>query len=223
MVKRISIYIVFLIFSQSLIAQDYKLGDDFVLVVRLVTNSNKADYIEKQLAREDLDEKSRKNYEESLATLITTREQQEAYVVESFRRGFELGHVYFIYDYQLKDWDKIAPLELKGLDGSVVNWNDTFKKPFIMLASGDYTVSHLTEKSLIMLDTDFDRALHPLGMFKSVKVRGKSLFSLTKVEDQWMRSINYFKEHLLKLLSNPESVESLKLNLLFGLAEEVQN
>ena len=54
MVKRISIYICFLIFAQTLNAQELRLGEDFVLVVRIVTNQNKADYINKQLEREDL-------------------------------------------------------------------------------------------------------------------------------------------------------------------------
>ena len=223
MVKRISIYICFLIFVQTLGAQDLMLGEDFVLVVRLVTNQNKADYINKQLEREDLNDKAKANYQESLVTLKRTRDKQEAYITEAFRNGFKNGHVYFVYDYQLKDWDKLAPLELKGLDGKTVRWNDSFKVPFVMLASGDYTITHLTEKSLIILNTDFDRAPHPLGMFKSIKVRGESLFTFSKLDQQWMKSINYLKEHLWEILSSPESVEGIRSNLLFDVDAEVKN
>lgn len=223
MFKRISIYICFLIFAQTLSAQDLKLGEDFVLVVRLVTNQNKADYINKQLEREDLNAKAKANYQESLVRLESTRDKQEAYITEAFRNGFKTGHVYFVYDYQLKDWDKLAPLQLKGLDGEIVNWNDSFKMPFLMLASGDYTITHLTEQSLIILNNDFDRAAHPLGMFKSIKVRGESLFTFSKLDQQWMKSINYLKEHLWDILSNPDFVEGIRSNLLFDVDAEVKN
>ena len=223
MVKRISIYICFLIFAQTITAQDLRLGEDFVLVVRLVTNQNKADYINKQLEREDLSAKTRTSYQETLKTLESIRDKQEAYIAAAFRNGFKNGHVYFVYDHQLKNWDKLAPLELKGLDGGTVTWNDSFKMPFMMLASGDYTVTHLTEQSLIILNTDFDRAAYPLGMFKSIKVRGESLFTFSKLDQQWMKSINYLKEHLWEILSNPESVEGIRSNLLFDVDAEVKN
>lgn len=190
-------------------------GEDFVLVVRLVTKMNKTDYINKQLQRTDLSEKDRTNYELTLNDVLETRERQEKYIVNAFAEAFKDGQVYFIYDYQLKDWDKAKPLELKGLDGSTVLWKENLNLPFLLLASGDYSSNLLTGQSLIILDKEFRRAPHPLGMFKSIKVRGESLFSLRKTEEQWAKSLTYLKEHLYLVLSNPELSEGLQSNLLF--------
>ena len=92
-------------------------------------------------------------------------------------------------------------------------WN--LNLPFLLLASGDYSNNLLTDQSLIILDKEYKRAPHPLGMFKSIKVRGESMFSLRKTEDQWAKSLNYLKEHLYLVLSNPELSEGLQSNLLF--------
>lgn len=190
-------------------------GEDFVLVVRLVTKMNKTDYINKQLQRTDLSEKDRTNYELTMNAVLEARERQEKYIVNAFNEAFKDGQVYFVYDYQLRDWDKVKPLELKGLDGSPVLWKDDLKLPFLLLASGDYLNNLLTDQSLIILNKEYNRAPYPLGMFKSIKVRGESMFSLRKTEDQWAKSLKYLKEHLYLLLSSPELSEGLQSNLLF--------
>jgi hypothetical protein len=223
MKKSISISVAFLIFANLIFAQtpnqELKLGEDFIIVVRLLTKKNKTDYISAQLEREDFSAKNRSDYENALKSTIEVRDKQEEYIVNAFKNNFSEDQIFFAYDYQFKGWDESKPLTLKNCNGESLNWNADFDKPFLLLASGDYTVTHLTEQSLIVLNKEFEREPKPLGMFKSVKVRGNSLFAFNSVEEQWVKSIVYLKEHLLQIFTNPSLAEELQSNLLFEVEE----
>lgn len=210
-------YIILLvIFSLNQIgfAQTLQPGTDFAIVVSLATKFNKSTYMEDKLAAGGLSEKDQLFYENTLEEISGMVDQQETYIKTAFAARYMTNQVYFIYDYMLKA-DQKDDLFLIDLKGQQLKLSDLGSLPVLFVRSGDFSPTFLTEESLRILNNQFEPASAPLGMFKTIKVRGNALFALKKPADQWARSVAYFQEHLNTVFSSKTTSAQAQESLFF--------
>jgi len=210
-------YIILLVlFSLNQIgfAQTLQPGTDFVIFVSLATKFNKYTYMEDKLAAGGLSEKDQLFYENTMEDISGMMDQQEAYIRAAFASRYTTSQVYFIYDYMLKA-DQKDDLFLIDLKGQQMKLSDLGDLPILFVRSGDFSPTFLTEESLRILNNQFEPANAPLGMFKTIKVRGNALFSLKKPADQWATSVAYFQEHLITVFANKSTSTQAQESLFF--------
>ena len=210
----------FLLASISLIGQTNMLGEDYVVVVRLATKQNTVDFLNKKLQDTSLKENLRQRYTAELAAIEKAKSAQFTDICSSLEAYFSTS-VYYILDSDMKSWDRENAPEV--YIGNPLESAEKIKldKPFLLVASGDFTTTRLTEKAFVILDKELSRAPSPFGMRKSIKARGESFMTFRSTDKQWDRIAEYLFRHLsstiaLNSLKSELFREEFKASLLFN-------
>lgn len=195
-------------------------GKDYVLLVRLATKQNTVDYMQKKLEDPNTKESTKERFRADLDQIDKLKAEQFKDICRSMENQFS-GSVYYILDSEMKDWDRSSAPQVYAGNPLEVKEKLTLDKPFLLVATGDFTMTRLTEKGLVVLDNEFSTAEFPFGMRKTVKARGDSFMTFSSTEKQWDKIASYLFDHLNKNIAqrsivNEEYRNYFNQNLLFN-------